>query len=105
MKELENLIDIKKKIEKGDRLNASESHVLTETLNTIINKSYASQQMPSEEEITKASLSYEGISDRYLEGMHYNSDWKEGAKWAVDYLKQSLKQPKEEQGEKGGKNV
>ena len=68
-------------------------------------ESYASQQMPCEEEITKASLSYEGISDRYLEGMHYNSDWKEGAKWAVDYLKQSLKQPKEEQGEKGGKNV
>ena len=84
MKELENLIDIKKKIEKGDRLNASESHVLTETLNTIINKSYASQQMPSEEEIEKEA-------DKLWPSGH-PSDFIDGANYVKQHLKQQENQ-------------
>ena len=43
---------------------------------------YASQQMPSEEEITKEAVRInDGNLDRYKKGMHYNSDWKTGAMW------------------------
>ena len=45
-------------------------------------ESYASQQMPSEEEITKEAVRInDGNLDRYKKGMHYNSDWKAGAMW------------------------
>ena len=45
-------------------------------------ESYASQQMPSEEEITKEAVRInDGNLDRYKKGMHYNSDWKTGAMW------------------------
>ena len=43
---------------------------------------HASQQMPSEEEITKEAVRInDGNLDRYKKGMHYNSDWKAGAMW------------------------
>ena len=46
-------------------------------------------ECPSDEEIKKAAMEYEGVGNRYLEGMRYRNDFTSSAEWARKYKRES----------------